>query len=483
MTLQAGEDFVINLIADATKLKATLAKAKQYMKTSGHDISKKLAQYELKIKRLNTQIAGAMKSPMMLPRGWDKDIVGATERFQTLFNEMPKTLDKSAMSMAGLFRGIGANVRKPIKAMDGFSAAVNTSNQKMDDMLKKKAEFPGYAMSIMFLGMAVQRVFFSIWQSSSEAFREVMSSVEGSVTAFDELEGQLMFLGFVSGQALEPLVEQITPLLADLNEWIQDNEKLYQGIVKWAAILGTVGLLFGMLRLGFGGLATAAGKAFAFIKATAGITGLATAAPFLIAFAKIAAIAALVYLLFKTNFAKTGDILSSFWETFKNTFAHVFGGIGDIFEGVFELLEGLLEGDTRKMFVGFLKIVKGALRIFVSLFELSLSFLYHSFAWFWNIVVEMALMLPRLFLDGLRNAIQTANKWFGWDISTKGVDAAASAVDSVRDFAQLPGIDDFKMTDGLDRGMDMVINIFQQPGEDEQLLAEKAGYEVERVLN
>ena len=45
-----------------------------------------------------------------------------------------------------------------------------------------RREFSGYALSIMFAGMAIQRVFMGIGKAGLKTFREISESVEGTVT-------------------------------------------------------------------------------------------------------------------------------------------------------------------------------------------------------------------------------------------------------------------------------------------------------------
>ena len=64
--------------------------------------------------------------------------------------------------------------------------------QKIEGQLQKLSKkgqkaFAGWAMSIMFFGMALKRTFDAIWKSSTKTFQDVMHSVEGNITSFDIL--------------------------------------------------------------------------------------------------------------------------------------------------------------------------------------------------------------------------------------------------------------------------------------------------------
>jgi hypothetical protein len=117
----------------------------------------------------------------------------------------------------------------------------------------KPTPFAGWAMSIMFFGMALQRTFDTIWKSSTKTFQDVMHSVEGTVTKFDILNGSMAYLGFTAGQALEPLVALILPIIDAAQEWIQNNEKLSADIVTVGAVMGAMFLVGGAGVLAFNG--------------------------------------------------------------------------------------------------------------------------------------------------------------------------------------------------------------------------------------
>ena len=53
-----------------------------------------------------------------------------------------------------------------------------------------------------------------------------MHSVEGTVTGFDILNGELKYLGFNIGSALEPVVGFLTPIISAVSEWVQEHPKL-----------------------------------------------------------------------------------------------------------------------------------------------------------------------------------------------------------------------------------------------------------------
>lgn len=120
----------------------------------------------------------------------------------------------------------------------------------------------GAALSAMFFGMALKNAATNVFKSGSRAFKEVMHSVEGTVTSFDLLEGSLKYLGFTVGQALEPLAAMLIPIIDGIADFVANNPKLVQSSVAFAAISGTIlfiGGQIGTFIVGMSGLSAAIG--------------------------------------------------------------------------------------------------------------------------------------------------------------------------------------------------------------------------------
>lgn len=114
-------------------------------------------------------------------------------------------------------------------------------------------QFQGWAMSIMFFGMAVQRVFSSIWKASQRTFQDVSHSVDGAVTGFDMLEGSMKFLQFTAGAALEPLAEMLVPFVDKMTDIIGRNPEMVAGVTKWGSALGGIFMVGGTGALAING--------------------------------------------------------------------------------------------------------------------------------------------------------------------------------------------------------------------------------------
>lgn len=160
-------------------------------------------------------------------------------------------------------RDIGISQRETLQPMRENLDKAKNSSQKLSNSIKKnKVEFQGWALSIMFFGMALKRAFDMIWKSSTKTFNSVMHSTEGTVTGFDRLNGSMEYLKFTAGQALEPLVEYMIPIIDKVTEWISENETLFAGLVGFFGVGGTFFSMFGTVTLALFGFKEAFLKAF-----------------------------------------------------------------------------------------------------------------------------------------------------------------------------------------------------------------------------
>jgi hypothetical protein len=180
--------------------------------------------------------------------------------FSQMFNlgvvsEMPRKLSKFDKVLESIFSKeelAAMNAAKRTKtynnlwtANERFAAKSERAYRKLSSTLSNTKErelpFRGYAMSIMFAGMAIQRTFDQIWVSGTKAFQEISHSVEGTVTQYDMLDGSVKYLQYTMGAALEPVVGMILPIIDALGNLIDKHPELF----KWIFIVGSVlGALF-----------------------------------------------------------------------------------------------------------------------------------------------------------------------------------------------------------------------------------------------
>lgn len=158
------------------------------------------------------------------------------------------------------FKGV-SNAKK---VTTGFRGQLNSLTNRLGIVNKATAlseqRFQGWALSIMFAGMAIKRAFMGVWKSASKTFTEIQGSTEGSTDGFTKLQGSMKYLWFSVGQALEPLAEALIPIVDSITNWVQQNPKLTKQIVKWGAILGSALMFIGGVRLAISGLVSGISK-------------------------------------------------------------------------------------------------------------------------------------------------------------------------------------------------------------------------------
>jgi hypothetical protein len=171
-------------------------------------------------------------------------------RFKADAKEALATYDKIKAKTQSLSKITSKN----IKEMDVAFNNVVTTTKKLDSVIaKSKPRFAGWALSIMFAGMAIQRAFSSISKFGIKSFNDVAHSQEGVVTASDKLDGSMKYLGFTIGAALQPVIEWLVPIVEWIAEWVDENEGLAAGIVILGTTIGTVFAVGGAAVLALNG--------------------------------------------------------------------------------------------------------------------------------------------------------------------------------------------------------------------------------------
>ena len=152
-------------------------------------------------------------------------------------DEATKVVSQVQQKLKGVMNGIRGSITKASNALEGWFN-----------------KFDGWAMSLMFFGMAIQKTFNDILKKSTKTFQEISHSVEGTATVFDVLGGSVKFLGFLVGDAISSFLEPLMPVIAEivdkLGDWISKNSDLVANIVLIGLAIGTILMNFGMLWLG-----------------------------------------------------------------------------------------------------------------------------------------------------------------------------------------------------------------------------------------
>lgn len=238
-------------------------------------------------------------------------------------------------------KGVQKGLNKAKKGLAGF-------NQSMR-VFQKQMLMAG--LGVMFFGMAIQRAFLGIWKSASKTFTDVMSQTNDATNGFTMLEGAMKFLGFTAGQALEPLAMALIPLIMSISDWIAQNPKLFQQLVKWGVIIGTILMVVGQLALGISsllvgfGLAADAilkmGKAFKFVS---GLIKLALGNPIVMTVALVVGIGLAIAWIYKM-----GKEMGGAGEFMKSVLRGVLRIVFLLGEGLIWLGSQILDGMIDKL--------------------------------------------------------------------------------------------------------------------------------------
>lgn len=166
--------------------------------------------------------------------------------------EAKKSLAKTKKLMGDFSKTGVAGMKQVALAEQRVSAASKKLGAELKD---GKMEFQGWALSIMFFGMAMQRVFMGMWRNSSKVFVDVMASTEDATNGFTVLQSSVKFLQFSIGAALEPVAMWLAPIIMNIAEWVTRNEGLVKTITVLGIVLGGIFTAGGILTLAAAGFA------------------------------------------------------------------------------------------------------------------------------------------------------------------------------------------------------------------------------------
>jgi hypothetical protein len=296
----------------------------------------------------------------------------------------------------------------------GIEQGVNKINSTLG-----KAKFAGYALSIMFFGQALERVFNSITSSAIKTFEDVAHSVMYAVTNFDLLNGSIAYLQYGIGAALEPIAGQLIPIINAMADWVNQNPQLVSSLLLVIGALGIILSVGGAAKLAFDGLVTTFGvlsAAFEPIIAAGGaVLALFGTAGLLAVFAALALVAAAIWI----------------------SWSGLVTGFKQIFKGVIEFFQGLFSGDFNKIFQGLIDIVSGALKIIIDLFLALGAVIIDVFIFAINFITSAFFNLIKIIVGGIRAIIDLANSTGLVHISTEGLDTALNTLESWKQSLQI----------------------------------------------
>ena len=332
------------------------------------------------------------------------NILQAQDSIKRMNNTLKGFQNDSQAAWARVQKGVAGSQVEYMRLRMGASRALKdiavgkqevfNQTQKLNTALGR-SPFPAWALSIMFFGMALQRTFNRIWQSSTRAFQEVMGSVDGTVTQFTVLQGTTKWLGFVVGQALEPIAGWLIPIIERVASWVEQNEGLTRGLFIAGMAVGGLLLLLGFLVTSFVGLKAAVistTNALAGLKLVQWSTGIAAITTSI----KAATTASIAFL--------------AVWGPVIGITAGIIG-VGSIITSMIRQMGGFFE---------FVKsVLRGALRLISVVFSGLVAFvmeLWNALKWVYNQIIqglENAMNKATIIINKVVNGI---NRVFGTSI-------------------------------------------------------------------
>ena len=313
---------------------------------------------------------------------------------------------KSAEELAGLNEQLGTLKDKYAEA--GIEAQRWSLRQKTA-MRQTARDIVRNALGIMFFGMALQRYSQALWQFGSKAFQEINHSVRDSVTGFDMLQGSLKFLGFMVGQALEPLAMQLFPIVERIAYWVENNEELVRTLVKMAGILGPIFMLTGMLATGIGGVIGMIKGLIGVIARLVGPTAIGSISP---AFAKagasasaalgpLAIIIAVIIALWVTDLGDFKEFVKTLFGDIGFLIKEVFLEVVAIVRYLFLALMALLQGDFETLEDSLEKLLMHLLALITKIVVYASVLITNILIFAFNLVVDLILRTITNLVNGL----------------------------------------------------------------------------------
>ena len=173
-------------------------------------------------------------------------------------------------SQLGKLRKGYKNLRKEaeaaFKTIDKANKRTAASGKMIARRLKAQAlaarRFRGELLSIMFFGMAINRVFGGFLRTSFKAFQEVTEGTSRANNALTKLNAAWQFLKFSLIDALlespffRMMIEWAIKIIDKINGFNSKTKAWIVGIIVALALLGLVLMLYGMIGLGLIALQT-----------------------------------------------------------------------------------------------------------------------------------------------------------------------------------------------------------------------------------
>jgi hypothetical protein len=235
-----------------------------------------------------------------------KNISGTSgKEFSQPFTNMSKEATKAANSVStkvgpslqqvnaafdtlrkvAVFRGMGIDVNKFSEELSSANQVLGSAGGNIKFMAQKAVKmskgFDMSALSITFFGMAIQRFFGGMQTQMLNTFKLIdKKGVMPLTRGLNKMQAAFQFLSFRIMDAMGPMLLAWINGLVGVVDWIAGLDKgwlnLLGTLISVGAALGAIGVLFGTLKLGLGGMGMGASIDKLFGVGTAsGLTSLA----------------------------------------------------------------------------------------------------------------------------------------------------------------------------------------------------------------
>lgn len=442
MVSQSKDDVVINVRVNFEQAKKDLADAKKNLRNLGVN---------------DKSVQGLVERTRAFAK--------AQQQLSTVTEGVGDAAKRVSKGLQASFANIGQSVLQNQKSQQTYWNQYFKNVKGARQITRKelsgvKKGFDSASLGILFFGLAIKRVFDLISKSGIATFREVVSSTEGAVSEFDRLEGSLKFLQFTIGQALEPFVALIIPIVDAVGEWVSQNQKLAAGLLITIGVLGNLLFLAATLKLGLGALLPAL-KSLGVVAAKAG-SALVSALGAPVIAAIVLAIAALI-VAFKTNLGNIQELFSKVGKRIKDVFSAVIELVVGLFKGLVLIIQGIFEGDFTKVFQGIITIVASVIKAVIKLFFALGDIIVNIFLGTVNIVNDLFFNLIKLIVGGIKKIIELANLVPGVNIGTSGFDKVLNTLEEAKkanrfDFVDSSALEQ-KAIGAIDKVVDVVVNV------------------------
>ena len=362
-----------------------------------------------------------------------KRVEQAIKLLEKVFHETSLSVEKFEKRMKFLKNELN-RLTAPAQKVVGANRKMADSTKKTEWQFKKLQRAVLMAgMSIMFMGLQIQRMFLNIARSSVDSFMKISAGITPAgqaITAFGAAFEYLKFtIGDAIGNALLPFLPTILEIVDEIGNWVEENQELTVGLIAAGVIMGSLMFIGGQLGMLFNGLAMLFKALTGASGMLAGGKGLGALAAILLKFVPIIAILALAWI---TNFNNIREEATKFVNFIGKTFERLVGNIFEIFEGMWEILIGLFEGESKKMWSGVVKISKGALKLLFNIVVFTIK-----------AIIDVTFWIAKGFLDMFATVIEFGLP-FGRkliEIFLKPLDLFLSSINAViRRANEIPGI-------------------------------------------